>query len=268
MNLRALFLIGLLIFATEAFAKKSLSFGIVPQQSAKRLAATWGPIIEELQQKTGLDIKFATAPSIPVFESRMAAQVYDIAYMNPYHYALFSGPKAYRAIAKQSNKQIKGIIVVPTDSHIQTLEDLNKQEMAFPAPLSFAATLVTKSTLERAGIQVKPHYVQSHDSVYMGVARGFFPAGGGVVRTLSTTSSAVSAKLRILWESPGFTPHAIAVSSNVSAEHAAKISEALYAITDASLLDPIAFSGFSKASDSDWDSIRELNINATPDSSR
>ena len=256
------------MLATEAFAKTPLSFGIVPQQSAKRLAATWGPIIEELEQKTGLDIKFATAPSIPIFEERMAKQAYDIAYMNPYHYALFSGPKAYRAIAKQSNKQIKGIIVVPIDSPIQTLEDLNQQEMAFPAPLSFAATLIPKSTLERAGIQVKPTYVQSHDSVYMGVARGFFPAGGGVVRTLNASSTAISSKLRILWESSGFTPHAIAVSSKVSAEHAAKISEALYAITDVSLLNPIEFSGFSKASDSDWDSIRELNINATPDSSR
>ena len=67
-----------------------LSFGVVPQQSATRLAELWTPICEFLGRKTGNHYVFKTAKDIPTFEDRLASGDYDIAYMNPYHYTVFS----------------------------------------------------------------------------------------------------------------------------------------------------------------------------------
>nr|WP_241664502.1 phosphate/phosphite/phosphonate ABC transporter substrate-binding protein [Ningiella ruwaisensis] len=240
-----------------------LIFGIVPQQSAKTLASIWGPFIQALSDKTGYDIRFATAPSIPIFEARLAAGEYDIAYMNPYHYAMFSVDQSYRAIAKQADKHIQGIIVVKKDAKISTLEELAGQKIAFPAPLAFAATLIPQSVLKQKQIEIEPVYVRSHDSVYLNVAKGFFTAGGGIVRTLDSAPAEVSDNLRILWTSNPYTPHAFAVNSTLSDTVASTIADALTDLDDATLLEPLGFSKLSAAEDSDWDAIRALNINVS-----
>jgi phosphonate transport system substrate-binding protein len=71
-------------------------------------------------------------------------------------------------------------------------------------------------------------------------------------------------KLRILWRSQDFTPHALAVHSRVPEAHRKKILAALIALNDsaenAHLLRGINFSGFAEAHDSDWDDVRELGI--------
>ncbi len=240
---------------------KTLTFGIVPQQSAKKLAATWGPVLQKLSENTGINIRFATAANIPTFEKRLAEKKYDIAYMNPYHYTQYSKRPGYRVIAKQSNKKIIGIIVVAKDSEFRSIDDLANIKMAFPAPLAFAATMIPHASLQQRDLAITPRYVQSHDSVYMNVARGFFPAGGGVKRTLNAAPEGVRKQLRILWESKPYTSHAIAVSPELPDEIEVKIRDGLVAIKEKSLLEGINFKGFSRAEDAQWDQIRELGIN-------
>ena len=246
----------------------TLVFGVVPQQSAKKLAATWGPIIQRLSGATGQKITFATAPSIPEFEARLNNHEYDIGYMNPYHYAVYSKKADYRAIAKQKDKQIKGIVVVAKDSGFASLSDLNKGKMAFPAPLAFAATLIPNAHLKLHNIEVEQRFVKSHDSVYLGVANGFFQAGGGILRTFNASPKQVRDKLRILWKSDGYTPHAIALSPKVGEGMQKALTKALLDINDYELLNAIGFSGFTAANDAEWDSIRAMNINVTTEPSQ
>ncbi|MFC4701210.1 phosphate/phosphite/phosphonate ABC transporter substrate-binding protein [Glaciecola siphonariae] len=248
---------------------QTLSFGVVPQQSAKKLAATWGPIIAQLSERTGIDIRFETAPNIPAFEARLANKAYDIAYMNPYHYVQFSASAGYKAIAKQIDKQIQGIIVVNADSSITSLEQLNGTKMAFPAPLAFAAALIPQASLRKQGIDFTPVYVKSHDSVYLNVSKGFFEAGGGIVRTLDASPVQVKDHIRVLWKSEGYTPHAVAVSSAMPADIVQIIMRELMLIQDAQLLGAIGFAKpFGPALDADWDMIRDLNIDASTQSSQ
>jgi phosphonate transport system substrate-binding protein len=151
-----------------------------------KLASLWGPIFEHIQQKTGITVRFATAPNIPIFEKRLEAGEYDFAYMNPYHYVVFSKAPGYRALNKARDKKIKGIIVVRKDSKLNNLKDLNNNALAFPAPAAFAASILTRSAISAVGAEFTPKYVNSHDSVYCAVAKGIYPAGGGVLRTFKT----------------------------------------------------------------------------------
>jgi phosphonate transport system substrate-binding protein len=243
---------------------ETLSFGIVPQQSAKKLAKLWTPINNYLSEKVGVKIKFSTANDIPTFEKRVLAGEYDIAYMNPYHYTVFSQKPGYEAIAKQKNKQIKGIIVVPKDSSITSLDQLTGKTLSFPAPAAFAASVLPRATMTKDGIEITPKYVSSHDSVYLTVSKGLFPAGGGVMRTFNNTSPDVRNNLRVLWTTPGFTPHAIAVHPRVNSEIKAKLQRALLAMNDDPegqvLLKTINFKALEKAEHKDWDDVRALNI--------
>ncbi|BCO20621.1 phosphate ABC transporter substrate-binding protein [Alteromonas sp. KC3] len=243
---------------------KTLTFGVVPQQSPKRMVEIWQPLIDYISEYSGISIMFKTAKDIPSFEADVADGVYDIAYMNPYHFVTFNDLVGYHALARQRDKEIKGIIVVHKDSPIQNLAELNGRELAFPAPAAFAATIITSAQLRKNNIAFRPRYVNSHDSVYLAVQRGFFEAGGGILRTLSSIPESVSKDIRVLWESDGYTPHAIATHPNMAQKDRQAILNALIAITNDSskmwILEGLGFSGFIPAKDSDWDDVRSLGI--------
>jgi phosphonate transport system substrate-binding protein len=250
----------------EQASATELSFGIVPQQSASKLARLWAPILLYLDQRTNLKLRFRTASNIPEFERRLAAGKYDIAYMNPYHYTVFHQDPGYVAFAKEKDKQIRGIIVVAEDSHYQQLEDLDGLTLAFPSPAAFAASLLTRAYLRREGVSFTPKYVSSHDSVYRTVAKRIYGAGGGITRTFNNVDPAVRSQLRILWTSQGYTPHAIASHPRVPSDTVMTLQRAMVAMDQdkagQDLLHTINFNGIEPASDSDWDDVRGLQIQA------
>ena len=241
-----------------------VTFGIVPQQSASTLARTWSPVLLYLEGQTGYKFVFRTATDIPTFEQRLADGEYDIAYMNPYHYTVFSRSPGYKALAKARDKKIKGVIVVRKDSSISSLMELQGKTLAFPAPAAFAATVLPQAHLNQNNIPFTPKYVSSHDSVYRAVASGIYPAGGGVMRTLQSVDPAVREYLKVLWTTPGYTSHAIAAHPRVPADLVNKITNALVKIgkteETTSIVETLKVKGFEKAEDSTWNDVRALNI--------
>ena len=250
--------------AADEPARESLSFGVVPQQAAARLAALWAPIFDYVGARAEVKLRFATAPDIPTFEQRLATGQYDLAYMNPYHYTVFHEQPGYLAFAKQRDKRIRGILVTRRDSDIDGIEALTGRTLAFPAPAAFAASVLPRAALHEAGIHVKPRYVRSHDSVYLAVAQGLYPAGGGIERTFNSTDPQVRETLRILWRTKAYTPHAFAAHPRVDPTLVERVRDAMVAMSDdpagAKLLAAIDFSGIDIASDPDWDDVRALGI--------
>jgi len=85
-------------------AKAALTLGVVPQQSASNLAKVWVQLAMFLSKKTGENIRFSTSPDVLEFEKRVAAGTYDIVYLNPYHYTVFSKYIGLQAIARKKTK--------------------------------------------------------------------------------------------------------------------------------------------------------------------
>ena len=242
-----------------------LSFGVVPQQSASKITRLWTPILDWLSLKSGYRIEVATAKNIPEFEKQLAKGIYDFSYMNPYHFTVFNETPGYQAVARQKGKRIQGIIVTRKDSPLQGLEGLRGQKLSFPSPAAFAASVLSRGSLKKAGIDFTPVYVSSHDSVYLTVARGLFPAGGGIVRTFKNTDPKTREHLRILWKSDFFTSHAIAVHPRVPQQTLEAVSNAIMRMGEdpqgLQFLNAIRFKkGFEPANNKDWDDVRSLHI--------
>jgi phosphonate transport system substrate-binding protein len=240
-------------------------FGVVPQQAATKLARLWIPVLEGIQAKTGQHWVFETAASIPEFERRLAEGRYDAAYMNPYHYTVFSRAPGYRAVAKQKGKRIQGIVVVGKNSPITALEDLDGHVVAFPAPAAFAASVLPRAHFSKLRVDITPRYVSSHDSVYQAVAKGLFVAGGGIRRTFDGAPAAVRESLRVLWRTDTFTPHAFAVHPRLPATVASGLAAALASLDDSvegeEALKALAFDqGLEPARDADWNDVRRLGL--------
>jgi len=265
------FLAGLLtlalmtpLTALRAEEPLTLSIGVVPQQSATKLARLWTPICRYLSQQTGYRFVFKTAKNIPTFEKRVAAGEYDIAYMNPYHYTVFSADPGYRAFAKETNKRIQGIIVVKQDSPYKSITELSGKTLAFPAPAAFAASVLPRAYFKTNQIDIRPRYVSSHDSVYLTVSKNLYPAGGGIQRTFNNMPEAIRKQLRILWKTPGYTPHAFAAHPRLPADVVRHTADAMIAMAadaqGAKLLTGLKFNPIGPARDEDWDDVRGLGI--------
>jgi phosphonate transport system substrate-binding protein len=239
-----------------------LSFGIVPQQSASRLAKMWGPLLRELENRVNVSFQFRTTKDIPTFEACLAAGSYDVAYMNPMHYAIFAEEAGFRAIARQADKRLKGIIVTRSGSDIEEIADLGGATVAFPSPGAFGASILTRSTLTAHGLDFDPAYVKSHDSVYRAVAAGLMPAGGGVTRTFNALDPSIRAQLDIIYETQGFTPHAIATNDQLDDNLAESIQAALIQIAAEApeLVAGVGMAGFEVGADADWDDVRALDM--------
>ncbi|MDA3878487.1 MAG: phosphate/phosphite/phosphonate ABC transporter substrate-binding protein [Halothiobacillus sp.] len=239
-----------------------LTFGVAPQQSPSTLVRIWGPILSEVGREAGVKLVFKTAPDIPTFEERLAKGEYDIAYMNPYHYIELHKKPGYLALLRARDRQLRGILVTRRDAPYHSIADLSGQTLAFPGPAAFAASIVIRAEFARLHVPITPAYVSSHDSVYLGVAKGLFPAGGGIMRTFNALSPTIRDQLHVIYVSQGYTPHAIAILPDMPTETAARIQAAFIGLDKSAqgrqLLVPMEIKGWMAAQDADWDDVRAL----------
>ncbi|MEM1372163.1 MAG: phosphate/phosphite/phosphonate ABC transporter substrate-binding protein [Pseudomonadota bacterium] len=240
----------------------TVSFGVVPQQSATRLAKNWTPFLKSISEKAGIKVSFATTKDIPSFEACLSKGAYDFAYMNPYHYTVFHDQSGYQAFARQKDKRLRGLLVVRKESAISSLQDLDGASIAFPSPAAFGASVIPRAELAARGVSFKPRYVKSHDSVYRAVSAGHQPAGGGVLRTFNTVPADIRDQLHIVYRTEGYTPHAFAHREDVSSGTLETVKAAMLEIesTQPDLLRPLGMVGLQAAMDADWNDIRNLGL--------
>ena len=131
-----------------------LSVGITPLKPAAKLAEEWTPLLDEVAKRAGLALRFRTATSIPVYGERLEKGEYDIAYMNPYDYQVYSASVGYRAFVRERGQPLEGVLLVRKDGRIKELRGIHGARVSFPTPLAFAASLLTQAEMLKQGIKV------------------------------------------------------------------------------------------------------------------
>jgi phosphonate transport system substrate-binding protein len=100
--------------------------------------------------------------------------------------------------------------VVRKDSPIKTPAELEGAKLAVPALDALGACLLLRA--EIAGefkARLIPVDVKSHSSVYLQVATGQIPAGGGVEKTLQVQDKRVQDMLRVLYTTHDMPSHPV-----------------------------------------------------------
>lgn len=207
--------LGLPAWAQGGSDRTPYTLSVVPQFPAAELHRDWAPPLERVAREAGLNLILKLATTIPRFEAELMAGGPDFAFMNPYHAVMAMKAQGYVPLVRDS-KPLTGILVVRKDSPIKLVKELAGQDIAFPAPNSFGASLWMRALLtEREGISFTPAYVQTHSNVYRQVIRGKAAAGGGVNNTLLQETDEVRADLRVLLETPAAAPHPLSAHPRV-----------------------------------------------------
>lgn len=259
--------IAFLAMPAGAAEPQVYKLAVVPQFDLRRLQSVWGPIVEQLQNATGAKFELVLEPGIPAFEKGLQAVAYDIAYMNPYHYVIASKRHGYRAILRDVDEMLYGIVVVRKTSAVVDIHALDGLTVAFPSPNAMGAALIPRAEFAtKFAIKVKEKYVKSHSSAYLNVLMGEADAAGGIKATFEQQPSEIKDGLRILYETDRYMPHPVAVHPRLSAVMAGKVQAELLALgarpAGAALLAEVPFRRLGIAVDSEYDQLRKLGLDA------
>jgi phosphonate transport system substrate-binding protein len=250
---------------------RSYTFSIVPQLPAAAIYNAWEPILQKIGRELGICFLLNVPSSIPVFEDDLKAGKPDFAYMNPYHLFLLKGVQGYIPILADSKHKLYGFLVIKRDSSISKIEDLNGQKIAFPAPNSLAASLLIRAYLNANNINYVPEYVKTHSNVYRSVIVGDVIAGGGINNTLMREPLQLKKELKILVETPKYTPHPIAVNPRVSLQIRKEVSEYFIELSrdprNASMFEAIQIPKPIEVNFKDYEYIKRLRINSLAENS-
>lgn len=256
-------MISVAVAAPKGAEGNPYTVGIVPQFDARRLHATWRPILDALTVQTGLHFALKGSSSIPAFEREVLAGDFDFAYMNPYQMLL--AHERYSPLVRDVGKSLYGILVVHKESPLKDIEDLRGERVAFPAPNALGASLLVRAELkELHGIEIKPRYVRSHTSVYLNVVLDETTAGGGVQKTLNQQSAEIRNALRVIYKTREVSPHPFAAHLNIPQEVRSRVQQAMLDMDDSTngrqLLSRVPVVKLGVATLDDYEPLQQLGL--------
>lgn len=207
--LKSVLVISLLLLGSPANADESYTFAVAPQYEQRKLFSIWQPVVDELSRRTGYKLKLVATLTVPEFESELAKGRFDFAYINPYLVVKTDQRQGYIPLVRDQ-QPLRGILVVRNDSPLKTPAELDGAKLAVPALDALGACLLLRAELEQTfKTRLTPVDVKSHSSVYLQVATGQLPAGGGVEKTLQVQDKAVQDTLRVLYTTRDMPSHPI-----------------------------------------------------------
>lgn len=189
---------------------------VVPQISASQLYVHWSSVLEKVGMASGECFDLKIAQSIPYFERDLVDGKPDFAFMNPYHEVMAYKARGYMPLLADGKNKLDEIIVVKSKSQLSSIKELHGAKMAFPAPNSFAASLLVRATLAKQGIDIEPVYVKSHSNVFRSVIAGDVVAGGAVNNTFQRESTEIKNEIKTLFVTSSYMPHPFSAHPRIS----------------------------------------------------
>jgi phosphonate transport system substrate-binding protein len=210
-----------------AAAEKTYTFGVVPQFEQRKLYATWKPIVDDLEKRTGLKFNLVTTLKIQDFEKTIARGEFDFIYVNPYHVIQVHDTQGYIPLVADKTP-VRGILVVRKGGPIEKPADLNGKTVAFPSPNALGSSLLVRADLENIyHVKVTPLYVTTHSSVYLHVAKDMAAAGGGAEKTFQEQDESLKSQLQVIYTTRSCPSHPVAAHPRVEKDVRDKVRKAL-----------------------------------------
>lgn len=218
-------LVLLVTGASRAAADGVRSFGVLNQRSAVLTAQHWNPILQYVSKKAGVTLELKMAKTAPESSAMIGRGEFDFVYSNH----IFSPANTrigYQVFAHSIEPAIQGQIVVPEDSPIQTLKDLDGKEVGFPSIAAFVGYAVPMNILLRAGVKVIPVFAGNQEGIMGQMKAGQVMAAGVNSRVMRDYGRRENYKYRVLWTSEDYLNLPISVHPRVSAQEAAAVRDA------------------------------------------
>ncbi len=243
------------------------TFNVLNQRTIALTAEYWNPIVSYVSKKSGVPLSLKLAKNAREGNAIAEKGGYDFLYTNHFFTPERDG-LGFQVIARPTGTGLQSQIVVPSDSPIRTLQELEGKEVGFVSPDGFAGYHIPYDTLLRAKVNAKVSFTGNQEASVAQLKVGKIAAAGVNGLILERYARREGFAYRALWTSSVFPDLCImAHKQRVPAESIAAVRAALVGMandpegkkileTSAGLIKATGALGFSAAEDKDYDGYR------------
>jgi phosphonate transport system substrate-binding protein len=259
---------ALALQASALAAEPGRSFYVLHQRSIALTAQYWNPILTYVGRKSGVPLELKLAKTAKDGNAIAEAGKYDFLYTNHF-FTPERDRLGYKVIARPAGPGIRSQIVVPVDSPIHALQDLEGKEVAFVTPDGFTGYWLPMDALLRAKVNVKVVFTGNQEASSAQLKVNKVAAAGVNSSVMARYGRRESFEYRALWTSELYGDLCIMANPRLPADKIAAVRAALIDMSKdaegrqvlqagADLLKSNSELGFVAAENRDYDNYRRF----------
>jgi phosphonate transport system substrate-binding protein len=262
----------------DSESKGELLIGVIPAQTEGEMQAGMEKLQETLSEELDRNVNVETYPDYNGVVEAMNYEKIDMAYFGPLTYVIAhekSGAKAIITQLVDGEPFYHSYIITHKDSKWNSLDELlqdsKEVNFAFGDQNSTSGSLIPSIELKDRGVFESQNehefasvtYTGSHDATSLAVENKQNEAGAvdsAIYNQLVEAGKVKGDQLKVIWESDKLFQYPWAVKKSMDDETVKALQDVFLKIDDEKILNAFGASGFIKASNEDYESIREAAV--------
>ncbi|MFS0863777.1 phosphate/phosphite/phosphonate ABC transporter substrate-binding protein [Fredinandcohnia sp. 179-A 10B2 NHS] len=254
------------------------TIGVIPVQTVGEMETAMDKLQTLLTEKLNRDVSVEVYPDYNGVVEAMNYDKIDMAYFGPLTYVVAHEKSGAKAIITQlinGEPFYHSYIITHKDSPLNSIEDLtvnaNDIDFAFGDINSTSGSLIPSIELNDRGVFQSEdehkfksvRFTGSHDATALAVQNKQVDAGAidsAIYNQLVDTKKIDGSQFKTIWQSEKLFQYPWAVHKDTDNETIERLQDIFLAIKDESILAAFGASGFTKASNEDYESIRQAAI--------
>jgi phosphonate transport system substrate-binding protein len=247
-----------------------LRVGLIPNQSPESVEAQYEPFGDYLSEQLGREVELTVPTNYTAVVEAMVNDELDLAYFGGLTYVQARDRGDVTPLVTEVNPgtgdtTYRTVIIVPPDSDIEEVEDIEGRTFAFGSANSTSGSLYPAITLQDEGIDYRTDleeftYTGGHDATAQAVANGGVDAGGledRILYDLIDKGDVEEDSVRVIEESDPIEGYPWVARGALTDDLKEQIAEAFLDIEDPTLLDLLRAESYERVEAEDYDYVEE-----------
>ena len=254
----------------SASGDEPLQVGLIPNENPEEVEAQYQPLEDYLKKELGREVQLSVPTTYNAVVEAMVSGELDLAYFGGLTYVQARQRADVHPLFTEVNPRTgttkyRSVIIVPADSDIKKVEDLEGETFAFGSVSSTSGSLYPSIMLDQAGIDYRTDlkeviYTGGHDTTAQAVANGQVAAGGledRILYDLQEEGIIEKGKVRVIEESDPIEGYPWVVRNALAGKDEQDLIDAFLGIEDPELLDLLRAEDYQKVQASDYDYVEK-----------
>ena len=254
----------------SASGDEPLQVGLIPNENPEEVEAQYQPLEDYLKKELGREVELSVPTTYNAVVEAMVSGKLDLAYFGGLTYVQARQRADVHPLFTEVNPRTgttkyRSVIIVPADSKVEKIEDLEGEDFAFGSVSSTSGSLYPSIMLNQAGIDYRTDlgevvYTGGHDTTAQAVANGRVAAGGledRILYGLQEDGIIGKDKVRVIEESDPIEGYPWVVRDALSDKDEQALTDAFLGIEDPKLLDLLRAEDYQKVQAGDYDYVEE-----------
>ncbi|ANU11828.1 phosphate-binding protein of phosphonate ABC transporter [Planococcus antarcticus DSM 14505] len=264
--------------STTSGNEEPFTIGVIPAQTEGEMQTAMDKLQTILSEELDREVEIEVYPDYNGVVESMNYDQIDMAYLGPLTYVIAEANSNAQAIITQlvdGEPFYHSYIITHKDNPATSLDELlenpGEVQFAFGDPNSTSGSLIPSIELQDRGVYESEQenqfetarFTGSHDATALSVQNKQVDAGAidsAIYNQLLESGKIDGAQLKIVWESEPLFQYPWAVLESTDDETVTKLREAFLAIEDPEILDAFGATGFTEATNADYESIKQAAI--------